>query len=336
MKKVILFLLSIFILIGSTTAIEFNPDEVIDDAKEQIDKAENITQESQIDDQIVNTSEKLGEEVSDSNITRQITEVSLQDIQTNAETVELDNSTKTEIKHNIKVASRKLPEDKDERRQITIETANEICQESPRLKEIQKALTEGDNIQRQAKRMEKVADILNTRMEMTIDSGDFNRLYTASRDVTQYAPLIGSYSNLVNKSCAVEKGNDESINEFYKSAAYFSAEVVLIEAGVTYKTSSKAVRYMNSRAGMARIRGVCGDECYSFVLSEAHWAVRGAQNKMKNQVLYESKQIGMPLDEDKVSELVSNYRKPNNGNRATGKATQSQGIISMIMSLLPF
>lgn len=337
--NIILILLSLSILTGSSAAVDFNPDEVIDEAKNQIDKADNITEESELDEQVINTSEQLGEEVLDSNITQRITEINPREIHRNTKEIELDNSTKTKIKQNIRVASHKLPDDKEERRQITIETANQICEESPRLEEVQKAFAGGDEVQRQVKRMEKTAGILNSQMGMTIDSNDFNRLYTTSRDLTQYAPLVGSYANLVNKSCAVEKDDDESINEFYKAAAYFGAETVLIEAGVTYKTSSKAVRYMNSRAGMARVRGLCGDDCYSFVLSEAHWAVRGTQNKMKNQVLYESEQIGLPIEQDKVSKVVENYQEPQSkdaGNRVTGKATQSQGLISLIMSLFSF
>lgn len=328
--KIPIVIISLLFLVSSTAG--FNFEDPSGAVSELGDKAQNFAENNSLDEQLKNTTSDLQKKAEESNFTEIQEAIDPEKLQNNAEEMEVDPKTRKEIKQNIRLASQKLPKNEEEREELTVETAREICRESPTLDEIGSVMDDTDSVQRQAKRMEQTADLLNDNLKTDISSSAFNDLYTQTRDLTKYAPLIGSYQNLINKSCAVEKGNETSIKEFYFATTYFGAEVALIQAGVTYKTSSKAVRYMNSKAGMARIRGYCGDDCYSFALSEAHWLVRGAQNNMKNQILYDSEKFDMPLEEKQVSNLVDK----NYGNKVTGQFSKDTGLFSWLFSLFSF
>jgi hypothetical protein len=354
-KKLLILVLVLLVSSGATAfSIDDAADMVPENISEDVENVpmENFTEEGA--DVASDLANKTSETISETNFSDAAENLSvpekenffddksldLEEIESKTSDMELDEGTIRRVKSNLKVATEKLPENDTERIEKTVEVANEICNDSPDMKVLRKSMNQLSEDKVDIKRVENAAGVLKDNFDINLNPKKFNDAYKSARDFSQFAPVIGSYGNLVNKSCAVERDDNESIKEFYQASAYFGAEIVLIEVGVTYKVSSKAVRYMNSKAGMARIRGICGDECYSFVLSEAHWLFRGTQEGMKDYLMYESEDLGKALEKDQVDKFMERnseiFKKSiEKGQKITGAfvgSVQNSGFFSKLFS----
>ena len=101
--------------------------------------------------------------------------------------------------------------------------------------------------------------------------------------VVQYLPLLGSYDSLISASRSLDPNNATSVKVFYESAFLLSSDFVIINDKVAYNVAFKSTGEMNNALGLARLRSVCGDDCYSAVLSGMHWTIRVYMNQFTCQ-----------------------------------------------------
>jgi len=119
-------------------------------------------------------------------------------------------------------------------------------------------------------------------MDRTIGTGFGAVQFDASQGcdvVVQYAPVLGTYDNLVTASRALDPNNATSVKKFYEDAFLMSSEFVIINDAVSYKIAFKTTGELNNNLGLATLRSVCGDDCYRVVLSGMHWTVRLYMNQ---------------------------------------------------------
>lgn len=92
--------------------------------------------------------------------------------------------------------------------------------------------------------------------------------------VIQYLPLLGTYDSLILASKSLNPNNATSVKVFYENAFLLSSDFIIINDQVAYNIAFKSTGELNDALGLATLRSVCGDDCYSVVLSGIHWTIR--------------------------------------------------------------
>lgn len=95
----------------------------------------------------------------------------------------------------------------------------------------------------------------------------------ASKIIVKYAPLIGSYNDMVNAARNVDVSNPDSATCFYIQTGIFSLELTLISTAVYAGPAYVIVGNAYRASGLQFIAFKC-PSCVSTVLSHAHWFVR--------------------------------------------------------------
>jgi hypothetical protein len=113
-------------------------------------------------------------------------------------------------------------------------------------------------------------------MDRTIGVGFGTLQFDASNCdvVIQYLPLLGTYDSLILASRSLDPNNATSVKVFYEDAFLLSSDFIIINDAVAYKIAFKSTGDLNNALGLATLRSVCGDDCYSVVLSGIHWTIR--------------------------------------------------------------
>jgi hypothetical protein len=119
-------------------------------------------------------------------------------------------------------------------------------------------------------------------MDHTLGTGFGVVQFDASKGcdvVVQYAPVLGTYDNLILASRALDPNNATSVKTFYEDAFLMSSDFIIINDAVSYKIAFKTTGELNNGLGLATLRSVCGDDCYRVVLSGMHWTIRLYMNQ---------------------------------------------------------
>ena len=93
--------------------------------------------------------------------------------------------------------------------------------------------------------------------------------------VVGYLPIVGAYDSLVTAAWRVDPNNATSVRDFYVKAFLLSSDLVILNDRIAYNYAFKSTGELNNALGLARLRSLCGDDCYSTVLSGIHWVIRG-------------------------------------------------------------
>jgi hypothetical protein len=92
--------------------------------------------------------------------------------------------------------------------------------------------------------------------------------------VIQFLPILGSYNTLVRDSRSLDATNSTSVKAFYEDAFLLSSDFVILNDKLVYKVAFRSTGEINDALKLAKLRSVCGDECYRVVLSGIHWTIR--------------------------------------------------------------
>jgi len=92
--------------------------------------------------------------------------------------------------------------------------------------------------------------------------------------VIQFLPILGSYNTLVRDSRSLDAKNSTSVKVFYEDAFLLSSDFVILNDKLVYKVAFRSTGEINDALKLAKLRSVCGDECYRVVLSGIHWTIR--------------------------------------------------------------
>lgn len=119
-------------------------------------------------------------------------------------------------------------------------------------------------------------EILNEKSKTQIDFIEPTKetWNSISKVLTEYAPLIDNYNQLVStaKDFDIER-TEFKLNEFYLASSKFGIELALIMGTVFYGASYNIVKYVYFNSGMTRFALKCST-CVSTVLGQAHWTIR--------------------------------------------------------------
>ena len=109
----------------------------------------------------------------------------------------------------------------------------------------------------------------------------------------KYSPLIGTYDDLYESSCALPSENDSDYDSFYIDLTKFSFDFGMLNAQLSYHISYRATGEIASLFGLESLAPYIGYKAYGAILSGIHWTFRGAIdnetenifNLVKNQVI---------------------------------------------------
>jgi hypothetical protein len=96
--------------------------------------------------------------------------------------------------------------------------------------------------------------------------------------VIQFVPILGSYNNFIVSAQEFNSNNLTSVQVFYENAFILSSNFIIINDAVSYKIAFETTGELNDALGLASVRSLCGNECYSVVLSAIHWTIRDYMN----------------------------------------------------------
>jgi hypothetical protein len=96
----------------------------------------------------------------------------------------------------------------------------------------------------------------------------------------QFIPILGSYNSLVRDSRSVDANNATSVKIFYEDAFILSSDFIIVNDSVSYRVAFRSTGELNDALRLAKVRELCGDECYRVVLSGIHWAIRVYMNQL--------------------------------------------------------
>jgi len=92
--------------------------------------------------------------------------------------------------------------------------------------------------------------------------------------VLHYVPVVGSYNQLILSARSFNQNNVTSVKVFYEDAFLLSSQMIIINDYAAYRVAFTSTGELNDALGLGTLRSLCGDECYSVVLSGIHWTVR--------------------------------------------------------------
>lgn len=90
----------------------------------------------------------------------------------------------------------------------------------------------------------------------------------------KYVPIVGSYNELVMGARQFNPNNATSVEVFYEDAFLLSSNMIIINDSVAYDAAFTSTGELNDALGLGSLRSLCGDVCYSAVLSGIHWTIR--------------------------------------------------------------
>jgi hypothetical protein len=105
--------------------------------------------------------------------------------------------------------------------------------------------------------------------------GHVAQLDTANCDIVlQYVPILGTYNSLIRDSRTLDPNNSTSVINLYQDLFLLSSDFALLNDKVIFKVAFKATGEINDTLKLAKLRSLCGDDCYRAVLSGIHWTIR--------------------------------------------------------------
>lgn len=98
-----------------------------------------------------------------------------------------------------------------------------------------------------------------------------------------FIPIVGSYNDLIVAAQQYNPNNQTSVNNFYEKAFLLAAEVTIVGIaldGTLYKASFQSTGELNDALKLGKLRSLCGDACYSDVLSSLYWFIKGTASSL--------------------------------------------------------
>lgn len=116
---------------------------------------------------------------------------------------------------------------------------------------------------------------------LTVDSGECSVLLA-------FVPIVGSYNDVIVAANQYNSSNPPSVTNFYEKSFILAAEVLLVGFaldGTLYKASFHATGELNDALKLGKLRSLCGDTCYSDVLSSIYWFLNGTASSAASDFL---------------------------------------------------
>jgi len=96
--------------------------------------------------------------------------------------------------------------------------------------------------------------------------------------LVSFVPIVGSYNDLIVAARQYEPNDPASVRNFYFKALVLAAEITVVGIALDdflYKTAFKSTAILNDELKIGKLQSVCGDACYSDVLSATYQFING-------------------------------------------------------------
>jgi hypothetical protein len=212
-----------------------------------------------------------------------------------------------------------LPTNESERKTETVRAARTLCSKSARIDS--SVFETSGEFDRQSYRLYHATNTVNEHFNKEVSTTKLQSTMSSAGSLSKYTPLVGSYNRMYDASCAVEPGDDESLERFYVASASFGVEAALVQQQVFFKTSFVATRYTTNRLSLMKVRTVTGDKGYGLLLSEIHWAYRGGQTSATSYIFSKSADLDIDvseMDRETIREAANDQYEKHRANAEQG------------------
>lgn len=193
-----------------------------------------------------------------------------------------------------------LPENQTERNQKVTEIGTSVCNNLTRVNFSALRTTAGYH--KQTYKVVHGAKAVDKSFNANLDSKKIERQMGKTQRITskasKYAPIIGAYNRFYDASCAVKHGESGSKEDFYIATATLTTEAVLVQQQVFYEASFRATGIAANKLSLMKIRRYC--DCYSLVLHQVHWGVRGTLTGGADYVIQKSMEENISISEEDI------------------------------------
>ncbi|MEM3365385.1 MAG: hypothetical protein QXM93_03075 [Candidatus Methanomethyliaceae archaeon] len=101
--------------------------------------------------------------------------------------------------------------------------------------------------------------------------------------IQEFIPLVEPYNNLILSARNFNETDPGSVKQIYMDSYYFASSVVIIEGKFAYRIAYGATGFLNNLLKLHKLRGICGNECYSYVLSKIHSFIRNYSTELEKE-----------------------------------------------------
>ena len=106
--------------------------------------------------------------------------------------------------------------------------------------------------------------------QFELDLKSFENFRDFVRTAEKYAPIIDPYNELIASAKTLNSQDDSSVNLLYTNMLALGLDVGLLQANLIHKGVFKVVGNVNNELKLAKLRGFCGNSCYSATLSKIY------------------------------------------------------------------
>lgn len=191
-----------------------------------------------------------------------------------------------------------LPSNESERLKETEEIANATCKEGEKIDH--RVFENSSEANRQLYRVKHAAETIQN-FNNDIHPAKVQRAIEVTGDIGRYATVIGAYNEFYEASCAFDRNDPDTVEDYYIATAALGVEIALIQYGVYYKTSSKAARALSHTDTFRMVQAKFGDDALRILMSESHWAVRGSINGVNQFVADKLKEENVTVEEKGIN-----------------------------------
>jgi len=120
--------------------------------------------------------------------------------------------------------------------------------------------------------------------KIEISDVEFKKFSKNVDNLQKYSPLIEPYNRLIESAKNINRNDLRTINRFYINLFLFGTDVVLTHNKVFYNIELKYAYYLNNELNLVKIKSICGNVCYEFVLNQSYYFINIYITQVKDNV----------------------------------------------------
>lgn len=187
----------------------------------------------------------------------------------------------------------KLPGNKSERldeiEKVTRRTCNNLTKIDTSV------FDNASKAKRELYRVYHAAETINEHYNSRINPTSVQSVISISGEVAKYATVAGAYNEWHEASCAFNRSDPETVEDYYIATAALGFEIAMMQNQIYYKTAFKVTRKASHTRTFRTIQSVFGDDALRIVMSESYWLVHGSLNGLTSFIRDEAQERNLTI-----------------------------------------
>lgn len=188
-----------------------------------------------------------------------------------------------------------LPENRLERTAIVAKMAKESCN----ARTVNKTLFASASFTHErGQQLYHVARLMRNNYNSRINPTRIRKVAQRSAEIGKYTTIVGTYNKYHEASCAFDRDNPETIEDYYLASAALGFELLMFQYGMYYKTAFKANRVLSHHRTYRVVQATFGDDALGLMMSGSYWLVHGTLQAAPNFARNQADEMDITLSRD--------------------------------------